>query len=333
MDLRAGKEVEMPENLGNDVTGVEFSRSSRLLALMVGGDTNPTDVHILDPGAKKSKQITQALPPEMDPGGLVCSMPIRFQSFDGKDIPGLLYRPLQASAERKVPGVVWVHGGPGGQSRVGWRAEIQALCNHGFAVLAVNNRGSSGYGKSFYHLDDRRHGEDDLKDCIHARKYLEGFDWVRKDRVAIMGGSYGGFMVTAALAFFPDSFDCGIDIFGVTNWVRTLKSMPVWWEARRKALYKEIGDPATDEARLKRISPLFSADKFKRPLLVVQGANDPRVLKAESDELVEALVKRGIPVEYIVFDDEGHGFTKKANRITALKAYLDFLKKHLKGPL
>jgi dipeptidyl aminopeptidase/acylaminoacyl peptidase len=144
-----------------------------------------------------------------------------------------------------------------------------------------------------------------------------------------MGGSYGGFMVVAALAFRPEVFALGIDIFGVTNWVRTLESIPPWWSAFRQSLYAELGDPATDKERLTRISPLFSAHLIQKPLLVVQGKNDPRVLQVESDELVAAVKKAGVPVEYVIFDNEGHGFQKRENRITASEAYLRFLKTHL----
>jgi dipeptidyl aminopeptidase/acylaminoacyl peptidase len=149
-------------------------------------------------------------------------------------------------------------------------------------------------------------------------------------RVAIMGGSYGGYMVGAALAFAPEAFDAGIDIFGVMNWVRTLESIPPWWASFRESLYAEMGDPKTDKARLQSISPLFHAENIKRPLLVVQGANDPRVLKVESDEIVAAAKKAGAPVEYLVFDDEGHGFQKQKNTIAAQEAYLKFLDKYVR---
>ena len=139
-------------------------------------------------------------------------------------------------------------------------------------------------------------------------------------------------MVTAALAFTPEAFDVGVDIFGVTNWVRTLESIPPWWESFREALYAELGDPSVDGERLRRISPLFHASNIIRPLLVVQGANDPRVLQAESDEIVAAARKNGVPVEYIVFPDEGHGFKKRENRITASEAYVKFLDRYLKNP-
>ena len=138
-------------------------------------------------------------------------------------------------------------------------------------------------------------------------------------------------MVGAALAFAPDVFDAGIDIFGVMNWVRTLESIPPWWASFRESLYAEMGDPATDKARLQSISPLFHADQIKKPLLVVQGKNDPRVLKIESDEIVAAVKKNGVPVEYLVFDDEGHGFTKRENKIDASNAYVSFLDKYLKA--
>jgi dipeptidyl aminopeptidase/acylaminoacyl peptidase len=201
--------------------------------------------------------------------------------------------------------------------------------NNGYAVYAINNRGSSGYGKTFFHMDDRRHGDADLRDVIAARHWLASQDWTT-DRVAVAGGSYGGYMTAAALAFYPEVFDAGINVFGVTNWLRTLESIPAWWGAQRQALYDEMGDPATDRDRLHSISPLFHADKIARPMLVVQGANDPRVLQVESDELVAAVKRNGIPVEYVLFPDEGHGFLKKENRISASEAYLRFLDAHLR---
>ena len=138
-------------------------------------------------------------------------------------------------------------------------------------------------------------------------------------------------MVLAALAFQPDEFDVGVDIFGVSNWLRTLGAMPAWWEAQRKALYAEIGDPVADEKMLYEVSPVFHADKIRKPLMVLQGANDPRVIKAESDDIVAAVKKNGVPVEYVVFADEGHGFTKKKNQIEGYGAVLKFLDTHLKG--
>lgn len=278
----------------------------------------------------KHRQLTKSLSPKIDPAHLVESRVVRYPSFDGLPIPALLYRPHGATAEAPVPALVWVHGGPGGQSRTGYNPAIEHMVNQGYAILAVNNRGSSGYGKTFHHLDDRRHGDVDLKDCVQGRRYLESLDWVDGERVGIIGGSYGGYIVVAALAFELDAFEMGIDIFGVTNWLRTLESIPPWWESFRDALYAEMGDPAQERARLQGNSPLFHAKELTKPLLVVQGANDQRVLKIESDELVAAVEANGVPVRYVLFDDEGHGFRKKENRIKASDAYARFAEEHLK---
>ncbi|MEH6665482.1 MAG: alpha/beta fold hydrolase, partial [Brevundimonas sp.] len=217
------------------------------------------------------------------------------------------------------------------QTRRGYSAMVQHLVNHGYAVLGANNRGSSGYGKTFFHMDDRAHGEADLQDIVDGGQWLRDQDWVADDQVAVMGGSYGGYITAAALAFHPEAFEAGINIFGVTNWVRTLESIPPWWGAQRDALFDEMGDPATDAERHRRISPLFHASRIVRPMLVVQGANDPRVLQVESDELVAAVRANHVPVEYVLFPDEGHGFLRRENRITAQEAYLAFLNEHVRG--
>ncbi len=332
VDLGSGWEVALPDFGEADLRRVGFSRDGRRLALTAGGDTSPSDLYVMPAGGGEPTRITRSLNPAVDAAELVSSEVVRYPSFDGMEIPALLYRPRRASAARPVPAVVWVHGGPGGQARVGYRPDLQLLVNHGFAVLAVNNRGSSGYGSTFYHADDRRHGEADLADCVFGRRYLEGLDWIRADRVAIMGGSYGGYMVAAALAFQPQAFDCGVDLFGPTNWLRTLRAIPEWWASHRESLYAELGDPAVEAARLHAISPLFHAGNIERPLLVIQGATDPRVLQRESDELVEAARDAGVEVEYLVFPDEGHGFRKRENRIRAAEVYLRFLDRYLKSP-
>jgi len=324
-DVVSGSRLRLPEIPGTEVVSVRFSRAGNTLTFAANSDTSPTNLYTFDLRTGDQHKLTNTLSPAIDESALVSAEVVRYRSFDGLEIPAILYRPKAATAASKVPALVWVHGGPGGQSRVGYNADLQFLVNHGYAVLAVNNRGSSGYGKTFFHLDDRKHGEDDLQDCIHGRKYLETLPWVDPNRIGILGGSYGGFMVAAAMTSTPTAFDVGIDIFGVTNWLRTLENIPVWWGAARASLYAEMGNPATDRERLERISPLFHADRIQRPMLVIQGANDPRVLKAESDEIVEAARGKGVPVEYLVFPDEGHGFTKRENRIAAAEAMLEFL--------
>lgn len=331
LDTSSGKQVGLPALPPGDLRNVRFSANESHIALIVNADNSPSNIHIIDLVDHHSHQLTQALNPAIDQSHLVTSEVVRYKSFDGLEIPSVLYKPHGASAENPVPALVLVHGGPGGQTRTGYRAMVQHLVNHGYAVLGANNRGSSGYGKTFNHLDDRRHGEEDLQDIVYGRTYLESLDWVDGSRVGIIGGSYGGYMVAAALAFEPETFDVGIDIFGVTNWERTLANIPPWWESFKEALYDEMGDPATDAERHHRISPLFHASNIIKPLLVVQGANDPRVLQVESDELVAAVQANEVPVEYLVFPDEGHGFRKRDNRITASDAYVKFLDIYLKG--
>jgi dipeptidyl aminopeptidase/acylaminoacyl peptidase len=330
-EASTGAEIPLPPLSGSEISGIVFERGTSRLACYAGGDRTPPNLHVLDLGNGSQAKLTQALSPAIQEQDLVESEVVRFPSFYGLLIPSLLYRPHGASAATPAPAMLWIHGGPGGQSRGGYNPTIQHLVNHGYTVLAVNNRGSSGYGKTFYHQDDRAHGNLDLEDCVAARRYLEGFDWVDGQRIGIMGGSYGGYMVCAALAFSPNTFDCGIDIFGVTNWIRTLESIPPWWASIRASLYMEIGDPVQDRERLLSRSPLVHAKNIAKPLLVIQGKNDPRVLEAESREMAAAVEASGVPVEYVLFPDEGHGFRKKANRIRASESYLAFLEKYLRG--
>src|SRR5690606_36570459 len=246
-----------------DLAQVRFSRDESKVAFMLSSDTSPNDVYVVDLAAQESARLTKALNPEIDEADLVASEVVRYPSFDGLEIPSILYKPKGASATHKVPALVFVHGGPGGQSRTGYSAMLQHLVNHGYAVLAANNRGSSGYGKTFFRMDDKKHGDVDLKDIVYAKHYLASLDWVNAERIGVIGGSYGGYLVGAALAFEPEVFDVGIDIFGVMNWERTLSSIPPWWESFKEALYDEMGDPATDRERHRRISPLFHAGNIR----------------------------------------------------------------------
>ena len=300
------------------------------VAFTVASDTSPSDVFVADLADRKVRRLTTALNPAIDESHLVEATIVRYKAEGGVEIPSVLYRPKGASAANPVPAVVLVHGGPGGQTRRGYSAMVQHLVNHGYAVLGANNRGSSGYGTTFFHMDDRKHGEADLRDIVAGGDWLRAQDWVADDEGAVMGGSYGGYITAAALTFHPEAFEAGINIFGVTNWVRTLESIPAWWGAQRQALYDEMGDPATDAERHRRISPLFHAKNIVRPMLVVQGANDPRVLQVESDELVAAARANHVPVEYVLFPDEGHGFLRRENRITAQESYLKFLDTHVR---
>jgi dipeptidyl aminopeptidase/acylaminoacyl peptidase len=322
--------VALPKLPEGDVTSIVISKSEKRLAFYVNGDRSPNNLFVASFGDKVPVRLTDAMNKEIDSKDLVEAEIVRFKSFDGMVIPNILYKPHRATRETKAPALVWVHGGPGGQTRRGYSPLIQYLANHGYVVLGINNRGSSGYGRTFFTADDKKHGHEPLLDCVAAKKYLVEQDWVDPERIGIIGGSYGGYMVLAALAFQPEAFDVGVDLFGVSNWVRTLESIPSYWEAQKKALYQELGDPKTDAENLRAISPVFHADKIKKPLMVLQGANDPRVIKPESDDIVAAAKKNGVPVEYVVFPDEGHGFTKRKNEIEGYSAILKFLDAHLK---
>lgn len=329
-DQQTNEKKSLPKFPEGEIAQVSISKTEKSMLFYVNGDRSPSNLYYYNFETSHFYKLTNSLSSEIDPADFVDAEIIRYPSYDGTQIPALYYKPKEMQKDKKMPALLWVHGGPGGQSRLGYNYLIQYLVNHGYPVLSVNNRGSSGYGKSFFKAADHKHGEADLDDCIWAKHFLIGTGDIDKDKIGIMGGSYGGYMTLAALAFRPNEMAVGVDICGVSNWVRTLKSIPSWWERQREALYKKMGNPETETVYLESISPLFHADNIKNPLLVIQGANDPRVLKIESDQIIEAVNKNGVPHQYLIFDDEGHGFVKKQNQMKAAKVILEFLDEHLK---
>lgn len=322
--------VELPKLPQADITNVGFSRDESVMTFYASSSRRPQNLYVYD-FQGEPRRLTDTLTDEIDPDNLVEAEVVRFDSYDGVEIPGILYEPHQAGGDEKLPAIIYIHGGPGGQTRVGYNALIQYLVNHGYGVYGINNRGSSGYGKTFFRMDDKKHGEADLDDVVASKQMLIDTGWVDPERIGVLGGSYGGYLTLAALTFRPREFAAGVDLFGISNWPRTLEAIPPWWESIREMLLEEIGDPATDRERLERISPLFHADQIERPLMVLQGANDPRVLQQESDSIVEAVKANDVPVEYVIFEDEGHGFVKKENRIEGFKKIRLFLDQYLKG--
>ncbi|MDX1331964.1 MAG: alpha/beta fold hydrolase, partial [Robiginitalea sp.] len=330
-EVATGEPLRLPSLEGMNINTVGFSMDESKMRFFAGDSNSPSNLYVLDLESGAVHQLSDVLNPEIAREHLVKAKVVRFPSFDGLEIPAIYYLPHQASEEHPAPALVWVHGGPGGQSRQGFSPLIQYLVNHGYAVLAVNNRGSSGYGKTFYQMDDQNHGDKDLKDCIAGKDWLAQQPAIDGEKIGIIGGSYGGYMTMAALTFAPEEFDVGVNIFGVTNWIRTLRSIPPWWESFKDALYKEMGDPySADSVRLREISPLFHTGQVTRPLMVLQGSKDPRVLQVESDEIVAGVRKNGVPVEYVLFEDEGHGFLKKENQIEGYSKILEFLDTYLK---
>ncbi len=310
VDTKTGRPLALPALPAGDITSVTIARGEGRLAFYVNGDRAPSNLYVWTIGEAQPRRLTDTLTKDIDSEDLVDAQIVRFKSFDGTTVPSIFFKPHQATPQSKAPALVWVHGGPGGQTRKGYSALIQYLVNHGYAVLGINNRGSSGYGKTFYVADDQKHGHEPLWDCVEGKKYLATLPYVDKDRIGIIGGSYGGYMVLAALSLRPDVFNVGVDMFGIANWVRTLESK---------------------RAMLMEVSPLFHSDKIKKPLMVLQGANDPRVIKPESDDIVAAVKKKGVPVEYVVFGDEGHGFAKKKNQIEGYRKILEFVDRYLKS--
>ena len=331
-DHKTGKELDFPKIDGGTIQGVSISRDENKMSITVGSSKAPNNMYVYDFNTKELKRLTNTLNPEINDDDLVAGTVVRYKSFDGLDIPAIYYRPHLASENNKAAAIVFVHGGPGGQAGLYYFSLTQFLVNHGYAVLDVNNRGSSGYGKTFFKMDDRDHGDKDLKDVVWGKKYLATLPYIDSSKITILGGSYGGYMTVAALCFYPDEFKAGVDLFGVVNWVRTLREVPPYWESFKKALYEEMGDPNTaDSIMLQQYSPLLHAGNIKKPLMVLQGANDPRVHEKESDELVATLKKNNVPVEYIIFPDEGHGFVKKENEIKGYGQILQFLDKYVKA--
>ena len=285
--------------------------------------------------AKKTRkaEVLFSTRPKLDAYTLSPMKPVKIKARDGLTIQGYLTTPTTTTTDsrgaKKAPLVLLVHGGPWVRDGWGFHPEAQWLADQGYAVLQVNYRGSQGFGKSFLHAGDREWGakmQDDLTDSVNWAVAQGVAD---KDRLAIYGGSYGGYAALAAAAFTPDLFRCAIDVVGPSNLITLVRSIPPYWEPMRKIFDLRMGNVDTEEDFLKSRSPLFSADKIKIPLLIAQGANDPRVKQAESEMIVEALRKNGQPVEYLLYKDEGHGFARPENRLHFYAAAEAFLAKHL----
>lgn len=259
--------------------------------------------------------------------------PISYKSSDGLEITGYLTLPV-GKDNKNLPTVILVHGGPKGpRDNWGYNSIAQFLANRGYAVLQPNFRASGGYGKKFLNAGDLEWGKLMQDDVTWGTKYLISNGIANKDKIAIMGGSYGGYATLAGLAFTPDLYTCGVDIVGPSNIFTLLESIPAYWEAGRAFLYGMVGDPNTETGKklIHEASPLFSADKIVKPLLIIQGANDPRVKKAEAEQIVVALRDKGKQVSYILADDEGHGFAKPVNNMAMYAEIERFLASILGG--
>lgn len=315
-------------------TDIHFTSSTtdeNYWMLSASADVDPGSTYLFD---RKTKKLTfQYRPrPNIPVKDLAEMKAISYKSSDGLEIPAFLTLP-KGLEPKNLPVVVFPHGGPWARDGWGYNSYAQFLANRGYAVLSPNFRSSTGYGKKFLNAGNNQWGEKMQDDLTWGVKYLIREGIADSTKIGIMGGSYGGYATLAGVAFTPDVYACGVSIVGPSNLITLLNSIPPYWEAGRKVFHVRMGDPTNSEgkAQLERQSPLNSASKIKAALLVIQGANDPRVNKAESDQIVIALRDRGFPVEYIVAPDEGHGFARPVNNMAMLASAEKFLAKHLGG--
>ncbi len=315
---RRRPDPEVPEGI---VGGFEFSPDSKRLALTLVGPTRNPDVAVLDLPDGDIKQVTRSSTAGIPRSTFHHPRLVRYPTFDGREIPALFYDPEDGDA----PVVVNVHGGPESQSRPAFAPVTQYLLHRGYAVFFPNVRGSTGYGKAYTHLDDIELRMNSVRDLAHAAQ------WLRKkghQRVAVMGGSYGGFMVLAALTEYPELWSAGVDIVGIANLVTFLKNTGSYRRALREA---EYGSLQRDRDFLESISPIHKAHRIRVPLMVIHGKNDPRVPVGEAEQIVERVRENGGTVEYLLYEDEGHGLAKLKNRLDAYPRIAAFLNEHLSG--
>jgi dipeptidyl aminopeptidase/acylaminoacyl peptidase len=326
VDLATGRSSPGPALPAEIGFGLVFSRDGRKLALVVSGAAAPSDIWVLDRTTSTLRQLTRSPHAGVELASLVRPSLVRFSAHDGLELTGWLYRPAGRSAPGPV--VLSFHGGPEGQERPAFRSDYQALVARGIAVLAPNVRGSSGFGKRFVNLDNgvlRRDGVRDIEACA---EYAVKAGIADPRRIGIMGGSYGGYMVMAGLTRYPERFAAGANLFGVVNFATFFAHTEPWMAAISKV---EYGDPETQKELLRELSPIHEVDRVNAPTIVLHGANDTNVPVVEAEQVVDSLKKRGVPVEYVLFPDEGHGFRKTPNRIRSTVAIVRWFDRYLAG--
>lgn len=324
---RAQLQQELERRLpGYEILVTSRSKDENKCLVRTYSDKSLGSYYFYDCTTDKLRKLT-AVSPWLKEEHLADMQPITYKARDGLTIHG--YLTLPRAGGKNLPAIVLPHGGPWYRDRWGFRPEVQFLANRGYAVLQVNFRGSTGYGRKFWEISFKQWGKTMQDDITDGVKWLIEQKIADPDRIGIYGGSYGGYATLAGLTFTPDLYACGVDYVGVSNIFSWLKAIPPYWHIYREMLYEMVGHPQKDKELLREISPLFHVDKIKAPLFIAQGANDPRVPKAESDQMVAALKKRGIDVPYMVRDNEGHGFLNEENRFAFYRAMEKFLHKHL----
>ncbi len=309
----------------NQISGVCFSNDGTQAVFTAGNSMTTNDVWLMNTADGSTHQLThspQGVPPEV----LVEAELVRFDSFDGLSIPSFIYKPATIPDGTRLPVIINIHGGPEAQTQPSFGPLTQYFVHAGYVMVTPNVRGSSGYGKSYLALDNVEKRLDSVKDIVALREYLATLPYVDPKRIVVMGGSYGGFMVLACLAFYPDLWAAGIDIVGIANFVTFLENTAPYRRAIREA---EYGSLKKDRELLESISPINAVDSITAPLFVIHGANDPRVPLSEAEQVVNRLKELGREVELLVYTDEGHGLAKLENRLDAYPKVADFLSKVL----
>ncbi len=325
-DLQADLEKRLP---GYEVTIASSSRDERKILVRTFSDKSLGAYYFYDLNSKEFIKIAD-VSPWLDKDKMCDQKPIAYESRDGLTIHGYLTLP-RGEVPKNLPVVVNPHGGPWARDQWGFNPEVQFLANRGYAVLQMNFRSSTGYGKAFWQAGFKKWGKEMQNDISDGVAWLISKGIADPLRIGIYGASYGGYATLAGLAFTPDLYACGVDYVGVSNIFTLLDTLPPYWEPARQKFYEMIGNPIIDRGLLTEVSPVFHADKIKAPLFVAQGANDPRVKKAEADQIVDALKRRDIDVSYMVKENEGHGFHNEENRFDFYRAMEVFLGKHLMG--
>jgi len=326
IDLKTRKVTSGGSLPAEIVGGLEFSKDGQSLTMVASGATAPPDIWTLDMRSKRLSQITRSPHAGIDLTQLVRPELVRYTAHDGLELSGWLYRPQ--SSKGAGPIVLSFHGGPEGQERPGFNSTYQALLAQGIAVFAPNVRGSSGFGKKFVNLDNGALRVNGVKDIQATVDYVVKSGVADPKRIGIMGGSYGGYMVAAGLTEYPALFAAGANLFGVVNFETFFKHTQPWMAAISKI---EYGDPDTQLEMLRQLSPIHRIDRIKAPTIVLHGANDTNVPVIEAEQVVANLKKRGVPVEYVLFPDEGHGWRKIPNRIRSTVEIVRWFDKYLKA--
>lgn len=326
LDTATGKASAGPKLPGDVIGDPAFSKDGRKLALTLISAAAPTDIWVTDVASGKATQLTRSPHDGVDLASLVRPTLITYKAEDGLPLSGWLYRP--PGAKGPGPLVFIYHGGPEGQSRPTLSTDVQALAARGISVFLPNVRGSTGFGKRFLNLDNGPLRVNGVKDIKASTDALVAMGVADPKRLGIMGGSYGGYMVMAGITEYPDMFAAAADLFGVVNFETFFAHTQPWMAAISTV---EYGDPATQADMLKSLSPIHKLDRIKTPLIVLHGANDTNVPVVEAEQIVQQLKARGVPVEYVLFPDEGHGWRRLSNRIKSTVTLADFFERRLKG--